>query len=75
MKYTVDNKERSEKSSKRSRSQDKKVEPLKDLKLTVKNEGLSTKKKTSPKTKAPAVAPARMAKEGKLKFSPPVQNY
>ena len=51
MKYTVDNKERSEKSSKRSRSQDKKVEPLKDLKLTVKNEGLSTKKKTSPKLK------------------------
>lgn len=61
MKYTVDNSEK----SKVIRSNEKGAEPLKDLKLTVKNEETSTKKKISPKTKAPAVAPARVAQEGR----------
>ena len=61
MKYTVDNTEK----SKVVKSREKSGEKLKDLKLTVKNEDVPTKKKkVSPKSKAPPVAPARMAQEG-----------
>ena len=64
MKYTVDNTEKSEK-SKVVKSREKGGEKLKDLKLTVKNEDVPTKKKkVSPKSKAPPIAPARMAQEG-----------
>ena len=61
MKYTVDNTEKSDK----SKVVKKGGERLKDLKLTVKNEEVpAKKKKVSPKSKAPPVAPARMAQEG-----------
>ena len=67
MKYTVDNKEKSDK-TKVSKSQEKKVEPIKDLKMTVKNEPISQKKAAAPKSKAPAIAPARVAQEGTFSF-------
>ena len=64
MKYTVDNKEK----TKVSKSQEKKVVALKDLKVNVKTEHKSQKKTTPPKVKAPAIAPARVAQEGIVYF-------